>query len=121
MSKMDKLNEEGEEVLAVLSPADYWEWRTTVEELDHSDTKLVNMNLKLKLMETQQRMLSMEMALFRNQVSDATETKELAMQEYKKFKEKLEEIYEISLSDCVIRDTFEVIKTPQGGAENGTN
>lgn len=116
-----KYDEKGNEILAVLSPEDYWEWRTSVEEMEHAKTKYDLYLFKLRIMEKDIRLLQLETALFKSTIKQMADEKDLMKEEYNKFKTKLENKYGLSLSDCLIRDTLEIVKAPIKEDANGTS
>ena len=110
MSKLE-LFKDDPEVIAVLDAADYWEWRTSIEE-----TKIATLNvelnaLRLKVVELELRNKQLEHALFKNQVQAVVGTKERVEKEYQNHIKKIEEKYNINLKECIIGDiNYEVRK-----------
>jgi len=101
-----------EVTLCTLKPEDYWEWRATMEEIDHAKTSHSLNTMKYKCMELQYRMLSMEMAMFRSKLSETAAFVDKCKKDYEPFKEKLEARYKVSLKDTTIREDFRVTKLP---------
>ena len=112
-------DEKGNEVIATFSGDDYWEWRTTVEEMEHAKTKHDLMLMKLRLMEKDAKILTMEIAFFKQRIKETGENKEFINEQYDVYKERLENKYGISLSECLIKDTYEVVKAPQNEDQGG--
>lgn len=89
-------------VIGRLKPEEYWEWRTTVEELMHAATKTVvsERNIQIK---------SLELALVRRDCTEAKRQAELAKVEYGRLKLVLEKKHDLSLSETVISsENFEI-------------
>ena len=102
------------DILATLNSADYWEWRTSISEMDHAKTKSDLMHMKLKLLESEHRVRTLEMALFKTQVRQAIAEKEKLKKEYEDHKKRLEEKYKVSFDDCIIGEyNYEVKKIPR--------
>ena len=126
MTKKEKTPEEillDESTLCTLKAEDYWEWRTTMEEIEHAKTSHSLNQMKLKLMEAQGQILRMEMALFRQRLSESSQYLEKCKEDYLPFKSKLEDKYNISLKNASIRDDFRVVALPENnqGGKDGTS
>ena len=94
----------GLEIIGRLNAEEYWEWRTTIEELLHADTKINGAFRDVKIKE-------LETALLRREWTEAKNNAELAKTEYNKLKSKLEKNHKISLDETTIEPTnFEIRK-----------
>ena len=118
ISEVKKSKEQEEEdllnlnTLCTLKPEDYWEWRATMEEIDHAKTSH-NMNvMKMRLMELQVTNLKMEAAIFRGRLSESAAKVDKYKEDYVPYREKLENKYKISLKDATIRPDYRVVKIP---------
>lgn len=88
--------------LGRLTAEEYWEWRTTVEELMHAQTRstVAQKDCRIKELET---------ALLRRDWTERQRMCEAAKAEYDRFKKKLEDIHGFSLENTSIEPTnFEV-------------
>ena len=100
------------EVIAVLDGADYWKWRTSIEELKNSQMKVEMMTAKDKANIATVAMQQMQANLFKQQVKSSQDNKLEVERQYKEEIKRLEDKYKISLSDCIIGDVnYEVRKT----------
>ena len=99
------------EVIAVLRPADYWEWRTTIEEMKQLELKVELTNIKQKLLDMELRCASLQTALFKHSINQVIIQRDKMKKDYDEHIKKLEEKYNISLRDCIIGDiNYEVRK-----------
>lgn len=105
-----------------LSAAQYWEWRTTIAELDSAKHKLIRCELEHKFLGKEAEMLLLRAQLFsKTQFELARNTVHAAHAEYERFKKVLEESVGISLSGKVIDDvTFEIKTLPENEKEQQT-
>jgi len=112
-----------EDFLCTLKAEDYWEWRTTMEEMDHSKTSYSLTTMKMRLMESQAHILRMEIALFKSKLLESAAHVDKLKEDYKPFREKLEKKYNISFKDVTIREDWKVVKLPsdnQGGKDGSS-
>ena len=114
--KEQQFDEEGNPIYPKLSDALYWEWRTTIEELESS-------RLRVKISEHQKQVMSRDLEIFSlkstilkynlnkasGEVASAKKTVESYEAEYEKMKEKIEKELDITLENKVIDPfTYEV-------------
>lgn len=85
----------GLRLMGKLEDGEYWEWRTTLEEIDHSKTKSEVARLQLKIKE-------FEMLLLRKHLAELANNTKLCLSEYDKLKADLEKKYDLSLENVVI-------------------
>jgi hypothetical protein len=97
-----------------LSPAQYWEWRTTIMELEIAKEKTKSAQLEYKLLQKDAENLSIRTQLFlRTRMEAVKDEAGKAKAEYERFKQVLEEDLGQSLNNKVIDDvTFEVRELP---------
>ena len=97
-----------------LSPGEYWEWRTTIQELETQKQKFLNAELQFKLMQKESEIHAIKQQLFQRTRMDAAKTAlQEAHSEYERFKGVLEKSLGQSLNNKVIDDiTFEVREVP---------
>lgn len=97
-----------------LTAAEYWEWRTTIGELDIEKQKLANAHLEFKILQRDAEIHAVRQQLFlRTRMDAAKQSLEKAKAEYERFKGVLEESLGQSLNNKVIDDiTFEVSDAP---------
>lgn len=102
------------EVRTHLSPAEYWEWRTTIMELQLARKDAEKTTLELKLLQKETEMLAVRQHLFQcTRMDAARKAVEAAQVEYERFKGVLEKSLGQSLNKKVIDDiTFEVRELP---------
>lgn len=87
----------------------YWEWRTTVEEMGHSETKLKLVRMSHALMEKEIENQRLKSAMYKAQIKAHEEQHNLAKKNYEELKLRIEKKIGQSLNNCVIDDvTFEV-------------
>ena len=97
------------EKLPQLTPGQYWEWRTTIEEMQHSSLKLKHSRLTHSLMERDIEIQKLKAIIYKNRIKEFEAQYDLSKKEYERFKESLEKDLGVSLSNKVIDDiTFEV-------------
>lgn len=97
-------------ILGQLTKADYWEWRTTIEEQKTAKLELELATLKLGGMEKDIELSKLKAALYRiNVITHHKEILKLRDDEYNRIKKQLEETIGSELKDCVIDEiTYEV-------------
>lgn len=97
-----------------LTPAEYWEWRTTIGDLSLAKEKFRTTQLEAKLLQKEAETLHIRTQLFlctRLESAKAEVAKTLA--EYERFKGALEESLGQSLNNKLIDDvTFEIRELP---------
>lgn len=92
-----------------LSKAQYWEWRTTIEEMAHAKSKLDNKRLMYSLMDKDIEILRLKLHIYKEQVELAEKHNGDCKKEYDRCREQLEKDLGRSLKDVVIDDlTFEI-------------
>lgn len=92
-----------------LNAGQYWEWRTTIEEMQHAATKLDNHRLMFALMDKDIEIQKLRLAAYKEQVRAAETRSEDAKKDYADQKAKLEKALGRSLTGVVIDDvTFEI-------------
>lgn len=96
----------------------YWEWRTTVEEMDHSETKLKLIRMTHALMEKEIENQRLKSAMYKAQIKTQEEQHALAKKNYQELKLRIEKKIGQSLNNCVIDDvTFEVKSLDENSLE----
>lgn len=98
-----------------LSPAQYWEWRTTISEMQTAQAQHKISELELKLMQKDAEIQIARIQLFQKlKVEQSQKSFEAAQAEYKRFKEVLEKDLDVSLNDKIIDEvTFEIKDVPK--------
>lgn len=98
-----------------LTAAQYWEWRTTISEMEIARQKALLADANLKLLHKEAEMLAVRSQLFvRTSHNDARLAYEAAQAEYQRFKKVLEDSLGMSLSNKIIDEvTFEVKDPPE--------
>lgn len=92
-----------------LSPAQYWEWRCTTEELKFAKLNEKRIHLEREIMNKEIENRKLRLALFKESVRAARRSVELAEAEYEKFTQSLEEELDMTFKDCVIDEyTYEI-------------
>lgn len=102
------------EVRACLTPAEYWEWRTTIAELNCEKQNYYKTEMEFKLLQKDAEIHAVRMQLFQRTRMDAAKDALRNMQtEYERFTGVLEKSLGQSLKNKVIDDvTFEVKELP---------
>lgn len=97
-----------------LTAAQYWEWRTTISEMETAKEKFQNARLSLNLLQKEAEMVGVRTQLFLRTRMEASKGElEKAQAEYERFKKVLEDSLGMSLKNTVIDDiTFEVKDLP---------
>lgn len=97
-----------------LTPAEYWEWRTTIAEIRIMEARCKCSELEFKLLCKEAEILSVRTQLYkRTQIEAAKEKLDAATAEYVRIKEALEVRLGTSLNGKVIDEvTFEVKVLP---------
>ena len=92
-----------------LKPEQYWEWRTTIAEMQLAERDFRIGNMQAENMTKDLEILRLKLSLFKNNLDVLSSKRDAAKKEYDDMKKKLEGQLKISLSGCVIDDiTFEV-------------
>jgi hypothetical protein len=99
----------------VLSPGQYWEWRTTISEVEIAKEKQKNVALEHKILMRDSENLHLRTQLFiKTKVEQVNKKVEAAQAEYDRFKAMLETELGTSLSNKLIDDiTFEIRDLPE--------
>jgi len=97
-----------------LKPEEYWEWRTTISEMDNAKQKYLYAQLEFKLMQKEMENMAIRLQLFQKiRLENSKNDWELAQKEYDRYKNILEERHKSSLSNKVIDDvTYEIRELP---------
>jgi hypothetical protein len=109
-----ELEENFGEKSPALTAAQYWEWRTTISEMNVAQEKFKTSQLEVKLLQKEAENLAVRtQLLISSRVRDAKEAFEASRVEYERFKKFLEEATGTSLNNKVIDDiTFEIKDIP---------
>ena len=109
--KTEKQEFEHFDSIAKMTPAQYWEWRTTVEELEHSKTKGEMVMMEIKICDREAAVIDKERKLKVKKYQDTTEKYDKIKTDYEGFKRKLEDELGINMNNTVICPyTFEIRK-----------
>ena len=111
---MSENNEEQIEKLPALSPAQYWEWRTTVTELHLAQKDLEKTQAELKILHKETELCAIRAQLFQSIRMEATKHGLTAAQkEYERYTKVLEDSLGLSLKNKIIDDiTYEIRDVP---------
>lgn len=106
--------------MAALTKEEYWEWRTTIAEMNTAKEKLTATHLQHQVLRRDAELLSVKAQLFKSTVIDAAQKEsEEFRSEYDRFKAVLEERLGLSLSGKMIDDiTLEVRDLPNNPKED---
>lgn len=98
-----------------LTDGEYWEWRTTIAEMNLAKLNLEKVALEMKLLDRDLEIQSLKRSIFSlTKFKDAMGRRDDCESEYEKFKAGLEESVGQSLNGKVISDiTFEISESPQ--------
>lgn len=98
-----------------LKPEEYWEWRTTIAEMDLAHEKLAKAHDQVIIAEKDLEIRQLKIKLYKlNELSNLKTSHENYKNEYELMKKKIEERIGISLNNKVISDeTFEVKELPE--------
>ena len=103
------MSESQEKQVPSLTPAQYWEWRTTIEEMNHLETKFKMSQLYATSLEKELEIQRLKANLYKEIVKQHQTNWESGKKEYERFKEVLEKEHNISLNNKIIDDvTFEI-------------
>ena len=100
--KSEKPEFEHFDSVAKMSPAQYWEWRTTVEEMNHAETKLKLKELEIKISDREAAIIDRERKIKSIQLQKLNENRDKIKSDYKVFQENLEKKLNVNLTDTVI-------------------
>jgi hypothetical protein len=97
-----------------LSPAEYWEWRTTISDMDLAKFRLAKTELEYKLLlKDSELMVARQQLFLKTRMDAARDGVTNAKAEYDRFKGDLEKSLGQSLSGKIIDDvTFEIKDLP---------
>ena len=100
----------GMDLIGQLSPRDYWEWRTTVTEVEVERLKASVAELKFQALQKDLENSQLKMQIFRlTALKDSSDQFKTVKTGADKWKESLEGRLGFKLSGCIIDDvTFEV-------------
>lgn len=114
---------EENKIRTALSPVEYWEWRTTISDMEVAKQKLVNAELQFKLLSKESEIHAVRQQLFlRTRMEAAKDALKSAHSEYERYKGVLEKSLGQSLSNKVIDDiTFEIRDLPDEKQQQGEN
>lgn len=100
--------------LPALTAAQYWEWRTTICDVELASQKLVQSELELKLLFKETELLAVKSQLHKVMRVENLRAKHTeAIAEYQRYKKVLEDSLGVSLSNKIIDEiTFEVKDLP---------
>lgn len=114
---------EENKIRTALSPVEYWEWRTTISDMEVAKQKLVNAELQFKLLSKEAEIHAVRQQLFlRTRMEAAKDALKSAHSEYERYKGVLEKSLGQSLSNKVIDDiTFEIRDLPDEKQQPGEN
>ena len=114
MAKKEKIEETKEIEKKCINREQYWEWRTTIAEMNTAKEAHKNSVLDLKLMQKEAEIMSIRSQLFlKTTVEAKKEDFETASKEYDRFKKVIEDSIGTSLNGKMIDDvTLEVKDLP---------
>lgn len=105
------MKEKQDEVIAVLDGAEYWEWRTSIEEMEHAKTRVELAHARYKVLELSQQIGAIQLNQFKTTVSNSLSAQADSKTSYDAHVKKIEEKYGIELKGCIIGDIdYEVIR-----------
>jgi hypothetical protein len=100
-----------DEIIGKLDRADYWEWRTTVTELQLAQMEAEREAFKVATMEKDLEIARLKTTLYRRSLDGVQAKLDAAEREYARYTETLETKLGLSLKNTVIDDvTYEVKK-----------
>lgn len=106
-----------------LNKEEYFEWRTTIAEMQVEEAKLREYQLQLQNLDMQADIQKLRAQIYRvTIVKNAQETAVAAKAEYRKYKSELEARLGISLSGKTIHDvTYEILDLSDEKETQGSN
>lgn len=98
-----------------LDPGQYWEWRTTISELQCAEHRRSNSDLTLKVLTQNAEICALKVEVFKRTIYKSShDAVDAAKKEYDETKKRLEEKLGTSLNSKMIDDvTFEVKDLPK--------
>ena len=98
-----------------LTAEQYWEWRTTIAEMNIKKSELKNSELELKNIQKDIELMTIKYQLFiKTRIESCNKSLLEHIAEYDRFKLGLEKVLGISLNNKVINDlTFEISDLPE--------
>jgi formate dehydrogenase maturation protein FdhE len=104
-----------EKEIKKLSPEHYWEWRTTITEMELAQSKQRECEMAHKLLGKNAEMESLRFQLYaKTGLELAKQKSKESIEEYNRYKKTLEEKYNVSLNEKVIDDfTYEIKDLPK--------
>jgi len=93
-----------------LSDGQYWEWRTTIGEMDIASRDFDIVKLQYESLMKDQEILKFKSALMRKTLGEHEGKKVAARNEYDRFKKTIEDKIGFSLNGCTIDDVTHQIK-----------
>jgi len=97
----EKKNEQELE-LPKLSPAQYWEWRCSLEEINSAKLMLSATQQKQKIKELEAEVSKLRALLFKKSVDAATGNLKKIQDDFQEYRKKLEAELGMSLESCVV-------------------
>jgi predicted transcriptional regulator len=88
--------------IAKLTPAQYWEWRTSLEELSHEDTRVEVARLRQRIAELKVSEAQLEAKVADVGAREAQIHRSKLNADFHQFRERLEKELGISLRNCTI-------------------
>lgn len=103
-----------------LTPAEYWEWRATIADVEIAKRNILNATLELKLMQKDAEMIALRQQVFRlGKLNALQDVLKASQKEYDRYKLALEKLVGQSLSNTMIDDfTFEIKPLPEDPKQN---
>lgn len=92
------------EIIGKLKPANYWEWRTLIAEMQNANLELKAKEHLLALMEKDLELYRLKTAMFKRDMESSKERVVQTKNDYEEYKKKLETKIKHSLNNCVIDD-----------------
>lgn len=109
--KENKTDKSGSEIIGKLSEAQYWRWRITIEEMDHSKSKQEISHCHCKLKQLEIEKTNLQLVLSRKTFQNSQEAVKLSKEAYDHEKQKIENEVGVSFNGCVIDPhTYEIKK-----------
>lgn len=98
-----------------LTPSEYWEWRTTISEMDEARERYLRIETELKVLQRDAEIVSLRAKLHQKTMVDSAKAGlQISKDEYERYKKALEERLGFSLNNKLIDDmTFEVKDLPE--------
>jgi len=102
-----------------LTPEEYWEWRTTIAEMQCAEEKIKSAKLEAQLLQKNAEIGFVKAQLFMaSNVRSANDSHNESKNEYVKFKSSIEQRLGVDLSGKIISDVnFEVLDDPEGAQD----